>query len=144
MVAPAGAGQQPVRDGGRRHRALIANTATIGAAQQFDIVDLGGGNIALRARVNNMYVCAENAGANPLIANRAAVGPWETFTRVNNSDGSVSLRATVNNMYVVAENAGAAAADRQPRRHRRRGRSSTVVTRHEGFASAPRWPALGC
>ncbi|GIH09037.1 hypothetical protein Rhe02_71040 [Rhizocola hellebori] len=88
---------------------LIANSATVGAAQQFDLVDLGNGNVALRARVNNMYVCAENAGAAALIANRAAVGGWETFARVNNSDGSISLRAQANNMYVTAENAGAAA-----------------------------------
>jgi len=86
---------------------LIANSSTIGTAQQFDLIDLGGGVIALRSRVNNMYVCAENAGAQPLIANRAAVGSWERFTRVNNSNGSISLRANVNNMYVVAENAGA-------------------------------------
>jgi len=29
--------------------------------------------------VNDQYVTAENAGANPLIANRTAVGGWETF-----------------------------------------------------------------
>jgi glucose/arabinose dehydrogenase len=88
---------------------LIANSTTIGTAQLFDYLDLGGGNIALRARVNNMLVCADNAGANPLIANRTAVGPWETFARINNSDGSVSFRAQANNMYVVAENSGTAA-----------------------------------
>jgi hypothetical protein len=88
---------------------LIANSATVGTAQLFDYLDLGGGNIALRARVNNMLVCADNAGANPLIANRTAVGPWETFARINNSDGSVSFRAQANNMYVVAENSGTAA-----------------------------------
>jgi hypothetical protein len=43
----------------------------------------GGGNIALRARVNNMYVVAENAGAAALIANRAAIGPWEKFELIN-------------------------------------------------------------
>ena len=88
---------------------LIANSASAGAAQRFERINLSGGNIALRALVNNMYVCAENAGANPLIANRAAVGSWETFTLINNSDGTVSLRATVNSKYVVAENAGAEA-----------------------------------
>jgi hypothetical protein len=56
-----------------------------------------------------MFVCAENAGANPLVANRASAGSWETFARVNNSDGTISLRATVNNKYVVADNGGAAA-----------------------------------
>ncbi|MET7400885.1 PQQ-dependent sugar dehydrogenase [Dactylosporangium sp. NPDC005572] len=87
--------------------ALIANSITNGVAQRYDLISLGGGNYALRAKVNNMYVCADNAGANPLIANRAAVGPWETFTLVNNSDGSVSLRAQANGRYVTAENAGA-------------------------------------
>ncbi len=55
-----------------------------------------------------MYVCAENAGADPLVANRAAVGAWERFVLVRNADGSESLRAEVNGMYVAAENAGAA------------------------------------
>ncbi len=58
--------------------------------------------MALRSKANGQYVCAENAGANPLVANRAAVGAWETFARVNNPDGTISLRATVNNRYVVA------------------------------------------
>jgi glucose/arabinose dehydrogenase len=87
--------------------ALIANKATAGATEQFDVIDLGSGNIALRSRANNMYVTAENAGAQPLLANRAAVGPWETFALIRNADGSESLRAAANNMYVVAENAGA-------------------------------------
>ncbi|MBV1851602.1 PQQ-dependent sugar dehydrogenase [Catellatospora tritici] len=87
--------------------ALIANATTVALAQQYDLVNLGGGNIALRAKVNGMYVCADNAGANPLIANRTAVGPWETFALITNSDGSVSLRAQANNQYVTAENSGA-------------------------------------
>jgi type 1 glutamine amidotransferase len=87
---------------------LIADATSIGTAQRFDVVDLGGGNIALRARANNMYVCAENAGAASLIANRGAVGGWETFALIRNSDGTVSLRAQANGRYVTAENAGAA------------------------------------
>ncbi len=90
-------------------QALIANATTAGTAQQFERVNLSGGQIALRARSNNQYVCADNAGAAPLIANRAAVGPWETFTLVTNPNGSVSLRAQANNQYVCAENNGAAA-----------------------------------
>jgi hypothetical protein len=78
------------------------------AAERFDIVALSGGNVALRSRAMNLYVCAENAGAAPLVANRAAAGGWETFTRVDNADGSVSFRAQVNGRYVAAENAGAA------------------------------------
>src|SRR5262249_26998612 len=88
---------------------LIASaTAASTNAERFDVVDLGGGNVAFRSRANGMYVCAENAGNNPLVANRGAVGPWETFARVTNADGSVSFRAQVNGRYVVAENAGAA------------------------------------
>ncbi|GIF51208.1 type 1 glutamine amidotransferase [Asanoa ferruginea] len=89
---------------------LIASaTAASTNAERFDVVDLGSGNVALKSRANGMYVCAENAGANPLVANRAAVGAWETFARINNSDGSVSFRAQANGRYVVAENGGAAA-----------------------------------
>jgi type 1 glutamine amidotransferase len=85
--------------------ALIANRAAVGLWEQFDVVDLGGGNVALNARVNGQYVSANNNAT--LIANRTTVGPWETFARVTNSDGSVSLRVQANGMYVCAENAGA-------------------------------------
>ncbi|XVQ89141.1 hypothetical protein ACQP2K_17520 [Microbispora siamensis] len=88
--------------------ALIANGTSTGTGQQFERVDLGGGKIALKVKVNNMYVCAENAGAAPLIANRTAVGGWETFQLINNPNGSVTFLAQANNMYVCAENAGAA------------------------------------
>jgi type 1 glutamine amidotransferase len=88
--------------------ALIANKAAIGATERFDLVDRGGGNIALRSRSNNQFVCAENAGAAALVANRTAAGAWETFALVRNANGSVSFRAQVNGLYVVAENGGAA------------------------------------
>ncbi|MER7279856.1 PQQ-dependent sugar dehydrogenase [Dactylosporangium sp. NPDC000244] len=83
---------------------LIANAAT---PQLFDLVDLGGGKVALKARSTGLYVCAENSGAEPLLANRASVGSWETFTLVRNADGTVSLLAQANAKYVTAENAGA-------------------------------------
>ena len=88
---------------------LIANKATAGSTERFDVIDLGGGNVALRSKATGLYVCADSAGAQPLIANRATVGPWETFALVRNADGSESLRSAANNMYVTAENAGAAA-----------------------------------
>ncbi|MCC9310603.1 peptidase S8 [Kitasatospora sp. RB6PN24] len=86
---------------------LIANRTAIGLWEQFDLITLGGGNIALRAHADNRYVTAENAGASPLIANRTAIGPWETFQLIGNADGSVSFLAAANNDYVTAENAGA-------------------------------------
>ncbi|UWE10770.1 ThuA domain-containing protein [Actinacidiphila bryophytorum] len=88
---------------------LIASSTTVGTNETFDEVDLGGGNIALRAHVNNQFVTAENAGAQSLIANRAAAAGWETFQLLHNSDGSISLKAAANGKYVTAENAGAAA-----------------------------------
>ncbi|WP_433072996.1 glycosyl hydrolase family 95 catalytic domain-containing protein [Dactylosporangium sp. CA-052675] len=87
---------------------LIATGTAVGTAEQFDVVDLGGGLIALRARVNGQFVCAENAGANPLVADRAQAGSWETFRLIRNADNSVSLQATVNGRYVAAESAGSA------------------------------------
>ncbi|MEV0570267.1 PQQ-dependent sugar dehydrogenase [Dactylosporangium sp. NPDC050588] len=87
--------------------ALIANSATIGTAQQFELVDLGGGKVALKSKATGQFVCAENGGANPLLANRATAGSWETFNLIRNADGSESLQATVNSKYVVAENNGA-------------------------------------
>jgi hypothetical protein len=86
--------------------ALIASAASVGTGERFDLVDRGSGNVALRARADNLYVCAENAGAQPLIANRTAIGPWETFALIRNPDGTVSLRAQANDDYVCAENAG--------------------------------------
>ena len=85
---------------------LIASKTTITSAEQFDRLDAGGGNIALRAHANNRIVAAENAGSSALIANRTAIGAWETFQLVRNTDGSVSLKALVNNRFVTAENAG--------------------------------------
>jgi lysophospholipase L1-like esterase len=85
---------------------LIANGSAITTPQQFDVIDLGNSNIALRARVNNQYVAAEQSGSQPLIANRAAIGSWETFQLIHNGDGSVSFKA-VNGQFVSADNAGA-------------------------------------
>jgi len=87
--------------------ALIADKASAGDTERFDVIDLGAGNVALRSRANTMYVTADNAGASPLIANRTAVGPWETFALIRNADGTESLRAAANSQYVTAESAGA-------------------------------------
>jgi hypothetical protein len=63
--------------------------------------------ISLRAHANSMYVCADNAGANPLIANRTAIGPWETFDVLDAGGGNIALRSHANNLIVTADNAGA-------------------------------------
>jgi hypothetical protein len=88
---------------------LIANSTTIGTAQQYELTDLGGGNVSLRAKANNLLVAADDAGAGPLLAKNQAVGSWETFQLIRNGDGSISFRAQVNSRLVCAENGGAAA-----------------------------------
>jgi lysophospholipase L1-like esterase len=88
---------------------LIANRTSIGPWEQFDELDLGGGDIALRSHANGLIVTADDAGASPLIADRTSAGAWETFLLVHDGDGGVSLKAQVNGKYVTAENAGAAA-----------------------------------
>jgi subtilisin family serine protease len=80
---------------------LAANRIAAGAWEQFDVVNTGGGNVALRAHANSRYVTAENGGASALIANRTAPGAWEQFQLVNNPDGSVSLKAGANGKYVT-------------------------------------------
>jgi hypothetical protein len=86
--------------------ALIAKSTSIGTAEQFQIIDAGGGNIGLLAMVNSKYVCADNGGASPLIANRTAVGSWETFTEFDAGNGNIALRAMNNGKYVSADNGG--------------------------------------
>ncbi len=87
--------------------ALIAKSSTVGATEQFQIVDAGGGNIALLAVVNQRYVSADNGGASPLIANRTGVGSWETFTEFDAGNGAIALRAQNDGKYVNADNGGA-------------------------------------
>ncbi len=86
--------------------ALIAQSASVGATEQFQVVDAGGGNIALLASVNNQYVSADNDGASPLIANRTAVGSWETFTEFDAGGGNIALRAMNNGNFVSAADGG--------------------------------------
>jgi GH25 family lysozyme M1 (1,4-beta-N-acetylmuramidase) len=88
-------------------RPLIANRAMVGGGwEQFDVVDLGGGLIALRSRANGRYVSADKAGGAPLIARAITVGSWERFQLIHNRDHSVSLKAMINGKYVTAEDAG--------------------------------------
>ena len=86
---------------------LIANSTTLGTAQEFTVVDEGNGCVALLSKANNEYVTAEDAGAQPLINNRTAVGLWETFQWIENTDGTVSLRAYADQDFVCADDAGA-------------------------------------
>jgi hypothetical protein len=88
---------------------LIANRASAGAWEKFNVTQNSDGTISLQADVNSKYVTAEMAGAWPLIANRSSAGGWEKFTLVDNGDGTFSLKASANGKYVTAEAGGAKA-----------------------------------
>jgi hypothetical protein len=95
-------------DGGRMLKGQIALTAT--RPTQPVVASSGtpvGKVVTLRARADNQYVTAENAGASPLIANRAAIGGWEQFDVLDAGGGNIALKAHANGLIVCAENAGA-------------------------------------
>ncbi|MFD0671140.1 DUF5010 domain-containing protein [Cohnella sp. GCM10027633] len=60
-----------------------------------------GETIALKALSNNNFVCAENAGADPLLANRATAGVWEQFIVRDAGGGLYALQSNANNKYVT-------------------------------------------
>ena len=94
-------------------------TAFFGDDGNLQILDLDGTNLwnsntanfldgtAFHAHADSQYVCADNAGNNPLIANRATAGVWETFDRIDLGNGNIALRSHANRLFVTAENAGA-------------------------------------
>ncbi|SFF26490.1 hypothetical protein SAMN05216251_110194 [Actinacidiphila alni] len=97
-------------DGGRMLKGQIPLTPTRPTQPVIGNPGSGSGTvISLRARANNNYVTADNAGSSPLIANRTAIGTWEKFDQLDAGGGAIALRAHANNLIVTAENAGAAA-----------------------------------
>jgi serine/threonine protein kinase len=78
---------------------LIAYPGSAGAWETFDEIDLGNGDIALRAEINNKYVTASSTET--LTARSDHVGTAETFGLVFNSDGSVSFKSKTNGKYVT-------------------------------------------
>ncbi|MFD0636781.1 arabinofuranosidase catalytic domain-containing protein [Catenulispora yoronensis] len=86
---------------------LIADAASIGRAEEFEMVTGTDGTVNLMALSDSSWVTADNNGAAPLIANRGAVGNWEVFGLIHNADSSVSLRSYTNQNIVTADNAGA-------------------------------------
>lgn len=61
------------------------------------------GYSSILALANNMYVCAENYGNDPLVANRSTASDWEAFKIIYNSDGTVSFLSQISNKYVSAD-----------------------------------------
>jgi len=80
---------------------LIADRTSVGAWEQFLVVDAGSGNVYLKSPVNNKYV---TAGSSPLIAGQTTPGLAETFKLITQGTGLVALQAMVNSKYVSAVN----------------------------------------
>jgi beta-glucanase (GH16 family) len=68
--------------------------------EKFEVVDAGGGKIALLSM--GKYVSSEN-GQQAITCNRTAIGDWEKFSWEVNPDGTVFLKGN-NGKYISSEN----------------------------------------
>jgi hypothetical protein len=83
--------------------AVKAQAPTEGTWEQFDIVDAGGGMVALKSKMNNLFVSAEAGTTNaPLRARSGSIGAWEKFKFELQSDGFYAIKANANGKYVSA------------------------------------------
>jgi hypothetical protein len=76
--------------------------SAIGSWEQYDIVDAGGGFVALKSHTNGNYVSADlgvNSSA-PLRARSTAIGGWEKFQFIKQANGFYAIKANANGMYV--------------------------------------------
>lgn len=80
---------------------MTCNSRSIGAVQEFTVVDGGGGLFVFRAS-NGRYVSSEN-GRTAMNANRTAIGRWERFTVTNLGDNQILIKGN-NGRYVSSEN----------------------------------------
>ena len=58
----------------------LTNRMAAGLWEQFDPIDVGGNQVAFKARSNGKFVSADLGAGGTLVANRTAVGAWEKFT----------------------------------------------------------------
>lgn len=80
-------------------RAMICNRRSASSWETFEVVDAGGGLIALRGS-NGKYV----SGTSPMYCNATTIGATEKFSWVSPSAGQVQLKCSANNYYVCSEN----------------------------------------
>ncbi|UOF15599.1 hypothetical protein IEQ11_02725 [Lysobacter capsici] len=83
---------------------LIANRDALGPWERFDMVDAGGGDIALLSHTNAKFVTVDATRQNALIASRDSVGARERFLVEILPGGAIALRARANDRYVTATN----------------------------------------
>ncbi len=73
---------------------------TLGATEKFEIIDVGGGQVALKGS-NGNYVSSEN-GTKEMTCTRTSIGDWEKFTLVDQGDGTQAILG--NNSQYLREN----------------------------------------
>jgi hypothetical protein len=82
---------------------LVANRTSVGAWEQYQIINNADGTISFLSMANNKYVCADlNQGAK-LIARSTSIQQWEEFKKVTLADGTIALQAMANNDYVSTD-----------------------------------------
>ncbi|PSK66490.1 hypothetical protein B0E53_01506 [Micromonospora sp. MH33] len=81
---------------------LGADRSTLDAGGQFDLVDAGGGQVALFARASGQYVAADAAGEAAVSYQGQAVLTNHRFTLTRNADGTISLRSQSSGRFVTA------------------------------------------
>jgi YVTN family beta-propeller protein len=92
-VSAEAAGAQP----------LVANRTVAGAWEQFDLLDIGNGDVALLPLVRGTVVAVDPAGR--LVANGGAIDSQKIrFQLIPGADGTFALRSRATGKYVSANN----------------------------------------
>jgi len=84
---------------------LVADRTAMTGWEQFQVVDVGGGFIALRAMGTGRFVSADtNLGAwAPLVADRPTASTWEHFTWADLGGGAFTLKGRITGRFVAAD-----------------------------------------
>ncbi len=83
--------------------AMWCDRTSASAWETFEVVDAGGGFIALKGS-NGKYV----SGTSPMYCNATTIGSTEKFTWISPVAGQVQLKCSANNLFVCSENGSAA------------------------------------
>ena len=84
---------------------LVADRTAVGTWEQFQVISISGGYIALRSVGTGRYVSADtNRGAfAPLVADRVTANTWEHFVWSDLAAGGFTLRGRVTGRFVCAD-----------------------------------------
>src|SRR5215510_8503803 len=84
---------------------LVADRTAVGGWEQFQVIDVGGGFIALKSIGTGKFVSADlNRGTfAPLVADRASASTWEHFTWADLAGGAFTLKGRVTGKFVSAD-----------------------------------------